>query len=174
MTTLPPPDRVESSVPHGLVVRAATDADLEIVVALRLKLLTEESRSPLFAQPRNDAEEQARTLTRTQLASRTDVILLAVHDDVPVGLLRCAVSHAARLVRPARYGFVTSAYVEPAFRKRGVLRALVQEAEAWCRLRGLSELRLHCTVENAEGNAAWESLGYETVEVVRRRLVREG
>ncbi len=91
-----------------------------------------------------------------------------------VGLLRCAVSHAARLVRPSRYGFVTSAFVVAAFRRQGVLRALVQEAEAWCRLRGLHELRLHCTVENAEGNAAWESLGYEAAEVVRRRtLARE-
>lgn len=155
------------------MVRAATDADLDIVVGLRLRLLAEEARSPLFARPRPDAEEQARALTRMQLASRTDVILLAVHHDVPVGLLRCAVSHAARLVRPARYGFVTSAFVEPTFRKRGVLRALVHEAEAWCRLRGLGELRLHCTVENTEGNAAWAALGYDPVEVVRRRVVQE-
>ena len=53
------------------------------------------------------------------------------------------------------------------------LRALVHEAEAWCRLRGLGELRLHCTVENTEGNAAWAALGYDPVEVVRRRVVQE-
>jgi GNAT superfamily N-acetyltransferase len=173
LTTLAPPVRVESVDPQGLVVRAASDADIDIIVRLRLQLLAEEARSPLFASPRPDAEEQALALTRTQLASRTDVILLAVHHDIPVGMLRCAVSHAARLVRPARYGFVTSAFVEPTFRHRGVLRALVQEAEAWCRLRGLRELRLHCTVENTGGNAAWEALGYGAVEVVRRRIVHE-
>lgn len=173
MTTLPPPDRVDPTLPPGLVVRSAKDDDVETIVALRLQLLAEESRSPLFANPRRDAEEQARTLTRAQLASRSDVIFLAEHEGTAVGLLRCAVSHAARLVRPSRYGFITSVFVVPAFRRHGVLRALVSEAEGWCRSRGLHELRLHCTVENAEGNAAWESLGYEAAEVVRRRTLTE-
>lgn len=173
MTTLPPPDRIDPTLPPGLVVRSANDDDVETIVALRLQLLAEESRSPLFANPRRDAEEQARTLTRTQLASRTDVILIAEHEGTAVGLLRCAVSHAARLVRPSRYGFVTSVFVVPSFRRHGILRALVHEAEAWCRLRGLRELRLHCTVENAQGNAAWASLGYEAAEVVRRRTLTE-
>ncbi|MEP7380268.1 MAG: GNAT family N-acetyltransferase [Gemmatimonadota bacterium] len=173
MTTLPRPDRLAPPLLPGLRVRVATEADIEAVVALRLQLLAEEARSSLFARPRHDVEEQARALTLTQLASRTDVILLAMHDHVPVGLLRCAVSHATRLVRPVRYGFVTSAFVEPAHRRRGVLRALVLEAEAWCRLRGLREVRLHCTVENADGNASWEALGYEVAEVVRRRPLTE-
>lgn len=173
MTTLPPPDRVEEEASSGLIVRSATDDDLETIVALRLQLLAEESRSPLFANPRRDAEEQARSITRTQLSSRTDVIFLAEHEGTAVGLLRCAISNAARLVRPSRYGFVTSVFVVPAFRRHGVLRALVREAETWCRQRGLNELRLHCTVENSDGNAAWESLGYEAAEIVRRRTLAE-
>ena len=51
------------------------------------------------------------------------------------------------------------------------MAALLAEAERWCRAHGLSEVRLHCTVENAEGNASWESLGYDAVEVVRRRVL---
>lgn len=155
----------------ALVVREAGEADLERVVALRLQLLAEEARSPLFARPRPDVAEQARLLTLAQLASRTDVIYLATAADDAIGLLRCSISRGARLVRPSRYGFITSAFVHPAHRRRGVLRAMLAEAEAWCRARGLREVRLHCTVENAEGNASWEALGYEPAEVVRRRTL---
>jgi len=155
------------------VVREAGAADLEVVVALRLQLLAEEARSPLFARPRHDVAEQALQLTQAQLASRTDVIFLATDADLAIGLLRCSVSRGARLVRPTRYGFITSAYVHPAHRRRGILRAMMAEAEAWCRARGLHEVRLHCTVENAEGNASWEALGYRPAEVVRRRSLVE-
>lgn len=157
--------------PPGVVVRVATPDDLEMVVALRLQLLHEEARSPLFARPRRDAARQARLLCEAQLATPTEVSLLALDGGDGVGLLRCAVSRAPRLVHPTRYGFLTAAYVAPSHRRRGVLRALLREAEAWCRARGLREVRLHCTVENAEGNATWEALGYAPAEVVRRRTL---
>ncbi|HMN07970.1 MAG TPA: GNAT family N-acetyltransferase [Gemmatimonadaceae bacterium] len=157
--------------PPGMVVRVATPDDLETVVALRLQLLREEAHSPLFARPRRDAARQARLLCEAQLATPSEVSLLALAGGDGIGLLRCAVSRAPRLVHPTRYGFLTSAYVAPAYRRRGVLRALLREAEAWCRAHGLREVRLHCTVENAEGNATWEALGYAPAEVVRRRTL---
>lgn len=160
-----------TTIPDGLVVRAATAADLETVVALRLRLLAEEARSPLFARPLPDLQDHARDLSDRQLASHTDLILLATQRDAVLGMLRVAVSRPPRLVRPLRYGFITSAYVVPSHRRTGVLRALVRAGEAWCRARGLREVRLHCTVENAPGNASWEALGYGVAEFVRRRTL---
>ena len=158
--------------PHPIVlVRAATAADLDVVLALRMALLREEAQSPLFARPRRDAALLARDLSAQQLASPTEVTLLAWDGSEPVGLLRCTVSRGTRLVLPSRYGFLTSAYVVPAYRQRGVLRALLHVAEQWCRERGLREVRLHCTVENATGQEAWERLGYRAAEIVRRRVL---
>lgn len=166
------PSRARRAPPHPVVmVRAATAADLDVVVALRLALLREEGRSPLFARPRRDVVRLARDRSAQQLASPTEVTLLAWEGSEPVGLLRCTVSRGTRLVLPSRYGFLTSAYVVPTHRRRGVLRALLHEAEAWCRGRGLREVRLHCTVENVEGQAAWERLGYPASEIVRRRVL---
>jgi ribosomal protein S18 acetylase RimI-like enzyme len=165
------PGRPSSELPIAptVVVREAGMDDLEAVVALRLQLLAEEARSPLFARPRPDIAEQAVLLTQAQLASRTDAIFLATEGDSAIGLLRCSISRGPRLVRPSRYGFITSAYVHPAHRRRGILRAMLTKGEAWCRARGLREVRLHCTVENTEGNASWEALGYRPAEIVRRR-----
>ena len=161
------------AIPAGLVVRAAGAEDVETVVALRLELLAEEARSPLFSRPLPDVQEHARQLSKRQLASRTDIIFLASDRDVALGMLRVAVSHPPRIVRPQRYGFITSAYVVPSHRRRGVLRALVRAGEAWCRERGLREVRLHCTVENVPGNTSWEALGYGVAEIVRRRTLTE-
>lgn len=164
--------RRTAAAPHrAVLVRAATAADLEVVVALRLALLREEGQSPLFARPRPDVATLARDLSAQQLASPTEVTLLAWDASEPVGLLRCSVSRATRLVRPLRYGFLTSAYVVPAYRQRGVLRAMLDTAEGWCRERGLREVRLHCTVENRVGQAAWDRLGYREAEIVRRRVL---
>ena len=173
MTTAHPVDASPQS-PPGLVIRTAGPDDIDAVVTLRLALLREEARSPLFANPRRDMAEQARSLSEAQLLSPTEVILLATDDGVAVGVLRCSVSRGARLVRPLRYGFLTSVYVRPSYRRRGVLRSLLSAAEGWCRARGLREVRLHCTVENAEGHAAWDALGYRAAEVVRRRIIGEG
>lgn len=157
-----------------VLVRAATAADLDVVLALRLALLREEAQSPLFARPRRDVARLARDLSAQQLASPTEVTLLAWIDDQAVGLLRCTVSRGTRLVIPSRYGFLTSAFVVPEHRQRGVLRAMLRVAEAWCRARGLGEVRLHCTIENVTGQAAWDKLGYCEAEIVRRRVLGKG
>lgn len=154
-----------------VTVRSATLEDLDVVVGLRLQLLREEARSPLFARPRRDLRTLARDLTAAQLIAPTETTLLALDGEVGVGLLRVSVSRGGRLVHPTRYGFLTSAFVRASHRRRGVLRLLLGEAEQWCRVRGIREVRLHCTVENAEGNTTWDALGYQAAEVVRRRVL---
>lgn len=158
--------------PSPVVVRPATADDLATVVALRLLLLAEEGRSPLFARPRRHLAARAQALTELQLSADGEVTLLALEGGEAVGLLRVAKSRGTRLVHPLRYGFLTTAYVRPSHRRRGVLRRLLDAAEAWCRAQGLREIRLQCTVENVEGNEAWEALGYAPAEVVRRRVLR--
>lgn len=152
-----------------IAVRAATPEDLETVLAMRLALLKEEARSALFADPHPDAAARARQITASQLLDDDQVFLLAFAGTEAVGALRCTIAHGSPLLRHATRGFLSAAYVRPGFRRRGVLRALVAAAEAWCLERNAPDLRLHCTRENEEGNAAWEALGFGVVEVVRQR-----
>jgi GNAT superfamily N-acetyltransferase len=136
---------------------------------MRLALLREEARSALFADPPPDAAARALQITASQLLDEDQVFFLAISEEEPVGALRCTITAASAMSRDAARGFLSAAWVHPRFRRRGVLRKLVDAAEAWCRERGAFDLRLHCTRENLEGNAAWEALGFEVVEVVRRR-----
>lgn len=155
-------------------IRAASLADLETVVRLRLALLREHADHPIYGRLRADAVDRARALYGAQLASEAERLLLAEHEGEAIGILRCVDSHGSPLLHPARYCYVSSAYVVPAWRRRGVLRQLIAAAERWCVERGLGEMRLHNAPDNGRATASWEALGFEAVEVLRVRRVGAG
>lgn len=152
----------------GVVVRAATTDDLDTVVALRLALLHEYDGHPVYGRLHEQAELRAPELCAQQMASPRDAFFIADVDGTPAALLRCTESKASPLLLPERFAYVSSVYVRPAFRRRGVLRALLGRADAWCRERGLTEMRLH-NVPGDIAAAAWSALGFGVVEEVRTR-----
>ena len=154
-----------------LTVRAAQLDDLDRIVELRLALLREYRDHPLYASLRSDADARARDLYAAQLVARDETMLLAERDGRIVGVLRCVDALASPLLLPERYCYVSSAYVLPGERRRGVLRALLASAEAWCAARGLKEMRLHNAASAFGAAAAWHTLGFEVVEEVRRRVL---
>lgn len=154
---------------EGLTIRRARGADLDVIQALRLALLRETLVHPLHGRLRADAARVARQLYAEQLRARDEVIFLAERRGRPVGLLRCARSRGLPMLEPREFGYVSSAYVVPAARRRGTLRALLGAAERWCRRRGITELRLHSSAASAVANAAWDALGFTVTEFVRAR-----
>jgi ribosomal protein S18 acetylase RimI-like enzyme len=144
------------------------------VVALRLALLREECRTTASGRMRTGVTRRANQLYRAQLESPGEVTLLAEHDGVTLGILRCAESSGHPLLEPDRYAYVSSVYVVPAARRSGVVRALLSHANHWCRDRGLVEMRLHNAADSATANAAWDALGFAIVEHLRVRRVPPG
>jgi GNAT superfamily N-acetyltransferase len=157
----------------GLVVRGATLADLDTIVALRLALLREHHGDPVYGRLHPEADQRAPSLFAQQLVSPLDVFFLAERHDECVGLLRCTESRASPLLLPERYGYISSVYVVPAMRRRGILRALLARADLWCRGRGITEMRLHNVPFGTAAAAAWEALGFGIVEHVRARSIAE-
>jgi GNAT superfamily N-acetyltransferase len=163
--------RASASTTTGITVRRATTADLDTIVALRLALLREYPEHAIYGRLRSDAEQRARPLFAAQLEAQNEVMFIAMENDVAVGMLRCVESAASPLLLPDRYCYVSSAYVRPEFRRKGVMRELFEHAVAWCRSRGLREMRLHNVGTRDESAATWSALGFEVVEQVRvRRL----
>jgi GNAT superfamily N-acetyltransferase len=160
--------------PVPVRVREATSRDLDAIVALRLALLREHPGHPIYGRLRTDVGERARGLFATQLRSTMEVIFLAELAGDVVGVLRCVESIGSPLLEPARYAYVSSAYVRPDVRRRGVLRALLRGAERWARARGLDQMRLHNVAGSAAAEGAWSALGFAVVEQVRVRELGRG
>jgi ribosomal protein S18 acetylase RimI-like enzyme len=150
-------------------VRPATTRDLDAVVALRLALLREHPEHPIYGRLRPEADRRARELFAAQLRTRTETILLAEMASEVVGIIRCVESIGSPLLEPTRYAYVSSAYVRPDVRRRGVLRALMTEVERWSRARGLDQMRLHNVAGSEAAERAWDALGFGIVEQVRLR-----
>jgi len=153
------------------VVRPAAVGDLTDIVELRLALLREYGDDPLYRRLREDARERARELYLTQLASPDETMLLAERARRVVGILRCVDALGSPLLRPERYCYVSSVYVVPSERRRGVLRALLGAADRWCRERGIDEMRLHNATSSPLAADVWSAFGFEVVEQVRRRVI---
>lgn len=149
-------------------VRDATLADLSTVVDLRIALLRENSDHPIYGRLRRDAEARASDAFAAQLDAMNETMFLAEDGDEAVGILRCVDATGSPLLNPLRYCYVSSVYVRPHARRAGVLRALMDRAIAWCRDRGLDEMRLH-NVPDSDAAAAWDALGFDVVEQVRAR-----
>jgi ribosomal protein S18 acetylase RimI-like enzyme len=152
-------------------VRPATPRDLDAVAALRIALLREHPEHPIYGRLRPEIDRRARELFSAQLRARNETILLAELAGEVVGIIRCVESIGSPLLEPARYAYVSSAYVRPDARRRGVLRALVAEAERWCRARGLDQMRLHNVAGSEAAEGAWNALGFAIVEQVRLREI---
>lgn len=157
----------------SIVVRHASSSDLPAILSLRMALLREHSHNAIYARLRPDAESRASKLFAAQLQSLNEVIFLADMGSETVGILRCIHSTGSPLLEPAQYAYVSSVYVVPKARERGVLRALLSAADAWCEARGLDEMRLHNAADNPLANAAWEALGFDVVEHLRVRSLRK-
>jgi GNAT superfamily N-acetyltransferase len=155
-----------------LSVRAADLDDLSSVVELRLALLREYAEHPLYGRLRPDARARAYELYRGQLSAHNEQIFVAELAGDVVGVLRCVDTPSSPLLYPERYCYVSSVYVRPAIRRKGVLRALLAAAEEWCDERGITEMRLHNASSSLIAERTWSALGFEVVEHVRRRSTR--
>jgi GNAT superfamily N-acetyltransferase len=158
-------------VKPNLVVRRARLDDLHSIVELRLALLREYHDHPLYANLRPDAPERAYDLFRSQLSSPAEEMFIAERDRTAIGVLRAVDTGASPLLLPERYCYVSSVYVRPSDRRQGVLRALLAAADAWCEERGLTEMRLHSSSLSPVARGAWDALGFDVVEHVRRRAL---
>jgi ribosomal protein S18 acetylase RimI-like enzyme len=82
--------------------------------------------------------------------------------------------HALRPQPPAGALYVDSLATDPAFRRRGVGRALLAEAERAARERGLHEVALETEVDNTPARALYQAAGFEEVGLLRAADPRLG
>ncbi len=68
-----------------------------------------------------------------------------------------------------RRGHIIDAYVEPSFRRKGVLRNLENQVKAFLKKRKVTSITLEVQSDNVEGINSWKSLGYMTYEVSMKK-----
>jgi len=159
------------AAPPRAGIRPASARDLHAVLALWIELTRHhEPLDPLF-RLRDGAEAELRELLRAALRDPDARVLLHESGGAPDGLCIVRVDRAPPIYRETERAEITDLGVRAAVRRRGIGRALAEEALAWVRARGVGRIEVRVVSANAEGRAFWRALGFAPfVDVLQRRL----
>ena len=145
-------------------IRAATRADHEVIWQATMETVwTDLPPETRRSVDRRAFESHFRPHAKRVIESPNNAILVAEVSGAVVGY--AIVGPATSMLSPSPFGFVYDLWVAPEARRQRVGRALLQQAEAWCRGRGLGALRLEVSATN-EGARAF----YRTQAFAEERL----
>ena len=89
-------------------------------------------------------------------------------------MITCRMEENQPYFLPPRFARIQTPFVRPDARRKGNLKRLLTAAHRWAREREFTELRLFIGADNVLANAIAEELGFDAVEVVRRKAVDWG
>ena len=88
--------------------------------------------------------------------------LVACFDQDIIGVIEAHFRTKKRL-------YLMKGFVEPAFRRRGIMRSLEKQLVSHATARKVSEIELEVRTGNKEGMATWESLGYKAIKTIENK-----
>jgi aminoglycoside 6'-N-acetyltransferase I len=114
-----------------------------------------------------DADDTAQALL-AQLARDDMAVWLALRaDGEPLGFAEASLRRDhVNGTDSSPVGFLEGLYVDPAWRRGGVGRALVEAVERWTHERGCSELASDALLDNTGSHAAHVAYGFEETQRV--------
>lgn len=163
---LPDNDPVDA----GYVIRRAVVTDAPIIARHRVLMFRDmgEPAEAEAALEENSREQLRRLIERDEylgwLAERDGVVVAGVG----VFLRRLLPRFRNLSGRPEAY--LLNVYTDPAHRRRGVARALIEGVIEWCRAHDVCRVTLHAS---QEGWPLYEGLGFAPVVELRRVLVTD-
>lgn len=147
------------SAPAGWRVRAAVGADAQALLALRLALWPDADGGV--------ADDSVAELQAALAQSDAGYLMVVDDADAALGFAEVSVRHEyVNGTESTPVGFLEGWYVIPAWRGRGLGRALVAAAVAWTRDQGCAELASDARLEDSGAQAAHAACGFEPTERV--------
>ena len=148
----------------GWTIREVRAADATVWAALRMALWPDES-----------AQELAGDVDKHLAGAGRGVAFVACDErDVAIGFAEATVRRDyVNGTDTSPVGFLEGWYVEPAWRARGVGRALVAAVERWTRQQGCAELASDTWLDGVSSQRAHLACGFEETERIvcfRKRL----
>lgn len=153
------------------LIRPATPADLDAVGRLGAALLrAHHGFDPArFMAGGDDAEAGYAWFLGTQLDRDGSLVLVADLDGEVVGYLYAAIEPRNWKELREEAGFIHDVLVDEGRRGAGLAHALIDEAIAWCRARGVPRVILWTAATNAPAQRLFQRLGFRSTMIEMTR-----
>ena len=152
-----------------IVIRPAEPGDAQALVELSEEVGAEEGCWLLVDEKSRSTTEEKRYLRAVRRHPDAAVYLAEIDDAVVARL------SLARDVHPAsRHVADLGLMVAASHRRRGVGRAMLEQAVAWARAAEISKLELHVFPWNTPALALYETFGFEREGVRKGQYLRAG
>jgi len=155
----------------GPIVRRATSDDLPKIGRLGALLIAEhhdfDARRFLAPRPRTPVDYAS--YLGTQLDDPDVAVLVADQDGDVIGYVYAAMEGYDYMALRGPAGALHDVVVDPAFRRRGVGRRLLDAALAYLRSRGAPRVVLSTAVQNEPAQSLFASLGFRRTMIEMTR-----
>ena len=75
-------------------------------------------------------------------------------------------------LRSSKAAYMLKGFVEPSFRRKGIMRQLENRLEDILKEKGITKLDLKVNSNNEEGKSTWKALGFKTVQESMRKQIQ--
>lgn len=146
----------------GIAIRRATPADVDAIGRLGAQLLSAhfDFDRQRFMRPGDDAADGYAWFLRTQLDEPDSLVLVAERASEVIGYLYAGIEPRNWKELREEAGFVHDVLVTDTHRGAGVAEALMREAFAWMRERGMPRVLLWTAAPNDRARRLFERLGF--------------
>ncbi len=151
----------------GFGIRDARKQELPLLADMRKRLgeLLKAMHPGLWELSAGEMARQQERYAEVIDSGKGRVLVAADRWDVPVGMIVVRLLENPR-IEPGRLGRIDDAWVEPEWRRRGVMRALVRNAAEYAQERGYDRVMLDWSVKNVASARCWRGLGFDPMLVV--------
>lgn len=156
--------------PHDFTIRVASGADLDTLNRFQQGIVAAERPfDPLLCDTGVQYYDIATMLMAPEVR-----LLVAEHDARVIGCAFARIEAAKPWLRHAHEAYMGLMFVEPAWRGRGVNAGLLCELQAWCRGRGIREVRLDVYADNIAAVSAYRKAGFRVNLLEMRMTLDDG
>jgi len=166
--------RGADSGPFPAAIREARRGDVDIVVGMWVAMMAYHYALDHRFHFAADAPASYASHVRMLMKNRLARVYVAESDGTVAGFITAEVARRPPVYPVGQYGFIADMFVDPAYRRRGIGRALFEQTAKWLRSCGVTSIELLAAERNAEGAAFWRAMGFEPyLQMLRYDVSRE-
>ena len=146
-----------------MIIRRGTTKDLKILAEHWYKEEKLESKNEPIYKIRKNAKDIIIKELKKKFRKKDFIVFVAEDNGRVIGSFQSWIEKGYPVLVMDKIGHLAVAYVEPAYRKKGVIKKLLKETLKWFKSRGINHFDGFVLPKNKVARITWRKLGFKDV-----------